>query len=212
MINVVIVDDHALFRLGTRAALSLPSAGINVLFEADNGVRLFRRLKKNQLPQMLLLDIIMPEMSGLEVAIKMREQYPTVKLLMLSSESDATVIMQLLDVGVDGFVSKSAPQAELIEAIHAVANGENYFGSNVSDIIKKVHISQNSSTLSSLTLREQEILNLIVHGNSVKEISAHLCLSPRTVETHKSNIYRKMGFCSLIDLVRYAVNQGLIPL
>ena len=161
---------------------------------------------------MLLLDIIMPEMSGLEVAIKMREQYPTVKLLMLSSESDATVIMQLLDVGIDGFVSKSAPQAELIEAIHAVANGENYFGSHISDIIKKVHISQHSTTLSFLTLREQEILNLIVHGNSVKEISEHLCLSPRTVETHKSNIYKKMGFCSLIDLVRYAVNQGLISL
>lgn len=209
MIKLFIVDDHALFRLGTITYLSKHSTTIKVVGEAENGLDLFYQLNMmEELPQILLLDVVMPDMSGIDVLKRLRVEYPNIQALLFSAETSFEVLSQLIDIGINGFISKSAPFQDLIGAIHTVAAGGTYFGSDIARLIHSV--SMIKQTIDSLTEREQQIMELAAKGFTAKEIANKLFINIRTVDTHKNNIFKKMGFKSSVELVKFALKYGII--
>lgn len=211
MINLFIVDDHALFRLGTKTYLSTQSKHINVVGEAENGCDLFCKLNEmEEKPQMLLLDVVMPDMSGIEVLKRVRDEYPDMLVLMFSAETSFEVISQLIDIGIDGFISKSATYHDLVGAIYTVSKGGIYLGSDIARLIHSVSIVKQS--IEALTDREREIMELAAQGFTAKDIAEQLNITIRTVDTHKNNIFRKMGFKNSAELVKFALKYGIIEL
>lgn len=209
MTTVFIVDDHALFRLGTKTFLNTQQDLIRVVGEAENGFDLFYKLKTmEELPDVLLLDIVMPDMSGIEVLIKMREEYPEVKVLMFSAETSFEVLSKLMDIGIDGFISKASPYNDLVGAILTVAEGATYLGGDIAKLINRISIIRKD--ISNLTDREHQILQYAANGLSAREIAERLQINIRTVDTHKTNIFRKMGFKNSVELVHFAIRYGII--
>ncbi len=215
MTKVFIVDDHALFRLGLKGALSQQYPDITIAGEADSGAELFRLLEKDSEVDIILLDILLPGMSGIEIARRLRQDYPSIKILAISSDNSDETIKAMLDVEVDGFISKCKSSGnELMQAIRSIMDGYEYFGQDIAAIIYSIYISKNRQKELSdeLTRREREIIALCRDGLICKEIASRLNISPRTVDTHKSNIFRKVGINSTLEMVQYALRQGIITL
>ena len=212
MINVILVDDHALFRLGVKGALEGKCPDVCIVGEADSGEALFRLLETTT-ADILLLDICLPDMSGIEIALRLRKHYPVMKILAVSAENTADVVRALLDAGINGFVSKrqSSPD-ELAEAIHSIMDGLEYFGKDIAAIIYSIYVSKKKTTevTPEFTEREREIIVLCREGLSCKQIAERLCISPRTVDTHKTNIFKKLGISNTMEMVQYAFKQGII--
>ena len=208
--NVFIVDDHQLFRMGTRLALN-GKMGIEIAGEAASGKELFAALEK-QTPDIILLDIMLPDMSGVEIARKLKQEKPEIKVLMLSAEDPKTVIEEILEIGVEGYISKASPMEEVEYAIASVMNDLEYFGRDISKIIYEVITSKKKQTAEqpSFTPRELEIIQLCCDGFLSKEIAFRLEISYRTVENHKNNIFRKLGINNRVELAKYAIKYQLI--
>ena len=207
MITVFIVDDHSLFRLGTRYFLENNNLPVKVLGEADSGYDLFVKLKQlKELPQMILLD-----MSGVEVLEKLRELYPQIKVLVLSSETAFATINKMMNIGIEGFISKAAPYHDLVGAIISISEDVPYFGCDISRIINSVGAIKGGVTIAP-TAREREVMLYAALGLSGKEIADKMNISLRTVDKHKNNIFTKFGFKTSIDMVNFAVHHGIIKL
>ena len=207
MITVFIVDDHSLFRLGTRYFLENNNLPVRVLGEADSGYDLFVKLKQlKELPQMILLD-----MSGVEVLEKLRELYPQIKVLVLSSETAFATINKMMNIGIEGFISKAAPYHDLVGAIISISEDVPYFGCDISRIINSVGAIKGGVTIAP-TAREREVMLYAALGLSGKEIADKMNISLRTVDKHKNNIFTKFGFKTSIDMVNFAVHHGIIKL
>lgn len=214
MPKVIIVDDHTLFRLGVKGALAKNSANIKIVGEADCGEALFQLLDAIH-PDIILLDLHLPDMSEIEIITRLRREYSDIKILVISAENTADTIEPLLEIGIDGFISKQQSTAtELPEAITTIMNGMEYFGKDIAAIIYKVYISKKKTAkiTSEFTEREQEIINLCHCGLQSKEIADRLHISPRTVETHKNNIFKKLGINNTMEMVRYAMEHGIIEM
>lgn len=214
MPNVIIVDDHALFRLGIKGALARNNADINIVGEADSGTSLFSLLEMIE-PDMILLDLRLPDMAEKEIVTRLRKDYPGIKILIVSAENAAETIEPLLEIGIDGFISKQQSTGkELPEAITTIMDGMEYFGKDIAAIIYNVYVSKKKTTkiTSEFTEREQEIINLCHSGLQSKEIANRLHISPRTVETHKNNIFKKLGINNTMEMVRYAMEHGIIEM
>lgn len=214
MIKLIIVEDHALFRLGLKAALASKKSEISIIGEAEDGKSLFALLKTGR-PDIILLDIILPDISGVEIARRLRKDYPEIKILVLSSENSASTVQTLIDIGIDGFISKrQSASDELVEAIESVMNGFEYFGKDIAAIIYNVYVSKKRTekALSPFTDREKEIIALCKEGLLCKEIADRLCISPRTVDAHKNNIFKKLGINSALELTLYALKHDIISL
>ena len=207
MITVFIVDDHSLFRLGTRYFLENNNLPVKVLGEADSGYDLFVKLKQlKELPQMILLD-----MSGVEVLEKLRELYPQIKGLVLSSETAFATINKMMNIGIEGFISKAAPYHDLVGAIISISEDVPYFGCDISRIINSVGAIKGGATVAP-TAREREVMLYAASGLSGKEIADKMNISLRTVDKHKNNIFTKFGLKTSIDMVNFAVHHGIIKL
>lgn len=215
MARVALVDDHALFRLGIKTALSMGHEHHEVVIEAGTGAELFERLEKT-VPDLLLLDLILPDMDGRKIAQRMRTEYPGVKILILSSESSMDTIAELVDIGIDGFIAKDGAQRDLPDAIRTIMDGEQFFGSKISAILHDMMYgsgkSQTQEVREQFSTRELQVLELCCEGKPTKIISEEMGISPRTVETHKAHIFTKLGINNVVELVRYAVQHGLIAL
>ena len=212
MITVFIVDDHSLFRLGTRYFLENNNLPVKVLGEADSGYDLFVKLKQlKELPQVILLDILMPDMSGVEVLEKLRELYPQIKVLVLSSETAFATINKMMNIGKEGFISKAAPYHDLVGAIISISEDVPYFGCDISRIINSVGAIKGGVTIAP-TAREREVMLYAASGLSGKEIANKMNISLRTVDKHKNNIFAKFGFKTSMDMVNFAVHHGIIKL
>ncbi|MCF0190162.1 MAG: response regulator transcription factor [Marinilabiliaceae bacterium] len=210
MIDIILVDDHDLFRMGTTMALG-NAKGINVVAQAASGKEFFEALQSlpNE-PTMALLDIILPDLSGVEIARRLRAEHPDMLILMLSAETAESVILELTEIGVDGFVSKNSPTEEIIEAINTIVEGGTYFAKDIARLIRDVC---NASELRvELSEREQDIIRLCCDGMHARDIADKLCISIRTVDTHKTNIFRKLGIDSSMSLMRFALRRGIIHL
>ncbi len=224
-INIVIVDDHELYRLGEKAVITEKLPQVTILAEYGSGQELLVHLENGVCPDIILLDIVMPGISGIETAEIVREKYPHIKIIMLSSEVAPEVINTLIDIGVNGYLSKLAVKEDLAKAILAVYDNNLYYGQDISRIIYDMYIAQSvnkpkqKSKLFStknktklLTDKEESVVKLLCEGLPTKIIADKLSISKRTVETHKYNSMQKLGFHSTIELVKYAIREGIIVL
>ena len=210
MINIIITDDHKIVREGLTALLNSVET-INIIDEAPNGLILQHKLK-TQAPDLILLDIGMPVMDGIEAAKAVKTNHPDVKILVLTTYAEQAKIKKMLKIGVDGYVLKDSGKAALLNAIQTVYEGRKYYDQRVTEeIMNSYQTKKRSSARSiSLTKREKEITKLIATGQSTKEISETLFISPLTVDTHRKNIFSKLGINKAAALVQYAIKEGLI--
>ena len=212
VINIIIVDDHRLFRMGLRNTLTYACSGITVAGEADSGEALFA-LPALADADLVLLDINLPGMGGAEIARRLRRDYPALKILAISAENDNNTVQTMLEAGIDGFISKQRSDAnELNQAIHSVMNCEDYFGRDIAAIIYDVYVAKKKTTAVTpeFSERERDIILLCREGLLCKEIAERLGLSINTINTHKKNIYQKLGINNTMEMVRYAMANGII--
>jgi len=213
--RVLIADDHSVIRSGVRQLLEA-QAGIEVCCEATTGVEAVEYVKKGK-PDMVLLDLTMPEMNGLDAARQIREISPNTDILVLSMHYTEEIAREVLRSGARGYMLKSDANAELVTAVNRVRRGEQYFTGCLSATMAEsfAQTKANSSEDSviagtSLTPREAEIIQLLAQGKSNKEAAAVLGVSTRTVESHRNHIMKKMEFESFSDMVRFAIRKSLV--
>ena len=208
-ISILIADDHALMRDGLRAILER-EPGLRVAGVAADGheaVREARRL----LPDIVIMDIVMPELSGIEAAAQIRDHCEPTKVIILSMHSTVEHIFRVLQAGALGYVLKESAGAEVVQAIRSVHNGNRYLSKKVSDVVVDGYVREHraSSPVESLSPREHQVLLLVVDGKSSAEIASALNLSPKTVETYRGRLMEKLRVENLTGLVKFALQHGL---
>lgn len=201
IIRLVIVDDHSLVRDGLRARLSVV-AGLQVIGEAASGAQALL-LAEAEGPDLMLVDVGMRGMNGIELATLLRERHPAIRVLMLSMYDNREYVLSAMRAGARGYVLKESPTEEIIAAISAVWAGGNYFSAQVASLV-----AHGAAPVSQLTGREHEVLLLLAHGRSNKWVAKELDISVRTVETHRLSLRRKLGVDSASDLLKIAVTNG----
>ena len=201
MVRLVIVDDHSLVRDGLRARLSVV-AGLQVIGEAASGAEALA-LASALAPDLMLVDVGMRGMNGIELATALRQQHPAIRVLMLSMYDNREYVLSAIRAGARGYVLKESPTEEIIAAIGVVCAGGNYFSAQVSSLVL-----QSGTAPPQLTAREHEVLLLLAHGRSNKLVARQLDISVRTVETHRLSLRRKLGVDSASELLKIAVTYG----
>lgn len=211
-INICIVDDHAIFRDGLKSVL-MQIESFNIVFEAETGMEFLKQLNEF-VPDIVLMDISMPEMDGIEATEKALIKHPALKIITLSSFSDHIYYYKMIKAGVQGFVLKKSGKEELEKAIKDVFNGNNYFPQDIlrNLIFKISHEGQKNIQDSNLVLskRETEVLQLICNGNTNSEIAEQLHISPKTVDNHRTNLLQKTATKNSAHLVMFAIKNHLI--
>ena len=209
-IRVLVVDDHAILREGLRALLGYYD-DVEVVGEAQDGAESLARVRE-LLPDVVLMDIAMPGMNGLEATRQIRAQFPETRVLILTQHEDPQYVLPLLQAGASGFVSKRALGTDLINAVRVVAKGETFlYPTAATAVVEEMRRrSEGGATApESLTPRELEILKHIVAGQTNAQIAAALSISIKTVEWHRTNLMSKLDVHSVADLVRYAMEHEL---
>ena len=211
-IRIIIADDHQILLEGLKA-LILKQKDMEVIGSFANGRLAFEALSSLQ-PDIALVDINMPEMDGHELTLKIKKEFPSVAVIVLSMYDDAGHMIELIEAGASGYLLKNNSDKELIEAIRAVIQGKSYFSSEVSQKITDLALQQqkrmDEPPQPKLTDRELEILKLISKEMSNAEIAAALFISERTVETHRKNMLRKTNNKSILGLMKYAMEQNML--
>ncbi len=210
--KIAIVDDHKIVRDGIKLMV-FGEKNIKIIFEADNAKTLFEKLKNNNI-DLLVLDISMPDMTGIEITEKLTNENPEIKILILSANDDGNTILSVVEKGAKGFLSKNTSKDEFLKAINLICNNEEYFGDSISKTIYNIFIkkTKNKKNDDLLSNREIEIIKYFSEGMTYIEIGKKLFISPRTVETHKRNIMKKLNLATSVDLVKYAIKNNIITL
>ena len=214
-IKVLIVDDHMLVRDGIKALLALAS-DIEVVGEAANGLDAIKKAKET-CPDVILMDLAMPVMGGLEATHKIRRECPGSKILALTQYDDSDYVIPVIEAGAQGFVTKMSAFSELTTAIHAVYRGESYLSPTAAAaLIEEIHTKSTSDSerdvYQQLTEREREILKLLVEGHTAKEIAEILILSPKTVEWYRTSLMEKLHIHNKLDLIKFAIRRKMISI
>ena len=207
--NIAILDDHELIRVGLCATLQgLPHT---VTINTGNADDFFNKLLEGVPCDLVLLDIIMPGTTGIEVAQRLRAEYPDVKIIIVSVDTKEYIVTRLMQIGIDGFVSKNGPLEEVKAAIESVEEGVPYYGRDLAVLVRDIvdaRLDKKSSAL--LTKRELEIIEACCSGMLGKEIAEKFHISLRAVNSHKTNIFNKLGLSSSVEMVRFALEHGII--
>jgi DNA-binding NarL/FixJ family response regulator len=212
--TIVIADAHSLLRAGLKILLE-SEAGFEVVGEANNGRDTIQRVIELK-PDLLITELSLPGLSGIDVVRVIRDRYPAVKTLMLTMHNGEDQIRASLDVGVNGFVLKDATQSELIRAARQVLDGKAYLSQEITDKLVSIYIRsgvkrRNSSQLwDSTTQRERQVLKLIAEGHTNKSMAEQLALSVKTVEKHRANLMKKLDLSSVPELTKYAIRKGVV--
>jgi len=216
-IKVILADDHQLVRDGIRSLIR-DAKNIEVIEEASDGYELLEKLKTTK-PDIIVLDISMPRLSGIDAIKKIKEEFPSVKVLVLSMFTSEEYIFNAIKAGARGYLPKNTSKKELLEAIYSIHAGNEYFSESISNIILKSYIKKVKSnddysgkTQNVLSSRELEILTLFAEGNTNQEIAEKLFISIRTVESHKNHIMQKLELKTTVDLVKFAIKNNIIQL
>ncbi|MBN1338820.1 MAG: response regulator transcription factor [Bacteroidales bacterium] len=215
-IKVILVDDHRIVRQGIRILLSM-YADIEITGEARNGDELFEILPHLS-AGVILLDISMPGLSGIEIARRLKKDYPDIAVIILTANTGEDNIYEAVRAGAKGFIPKDSGHTDIVTAIRKVQAGEEYFADSVAQTVLKAFVRMAreggadtpGNERQEITPREKEIIIHIFEGLSYKEIGARLNISVRTVETHKNNIMKKLGLRSLADLMKYALRNNIV--
>ena len=205
----MIIDDHPVFVIGLKGLLKDMSE-MEVVDTAYDGHEAVMKIAAQQ-PDIVLLDVMMPEMDGIEVTEAVHRYSPETRILILSSTHNMQTISKLVEKGIDGFVSKDAPAAEIRDAVSCCLNGTGYYGTDIANIIERVHTSRNVAN-DLFTPRELDVIRLSCEGLQYKEIAERLGNSTKTVDAIKSSIFRKLGINNTTELVLYAIRNGLITI
>jgi len=212
-IKVLLADDHKIFRDGLRTLIE--KEGMEVVGEAENGRKAIKQTEK-LVPNVIVMDVSMPDMNGIEATRKIIAGAPGVKVIALSMHSDRRFVLGMLEAGASGYLLKDCAFGELATAINQVLTGNTYLSPQIADVVVKGYLNKGADAAASggavLTSREREILQLIAEGLTAKEIAAHVFLSIKTIETHRRNIMQKLNMKSTADLTKYAIREGLVSL
>ncbi|WP_298761408.1 response regulator transcription factor [uncultured Psychroserpens sp.] len=207
IIKILIVDDHQLFIDGIKSILS-KSIDIETIGEANNGLEVLKLLEGGLQPDVILTDIRMPIMDGTTLTKTLSKEYPKLKVLALSMFDQTVDVIEMLEAGANGYVTKNVDKSELDLAIHTVVKGDYFFSANLpKDIQDWFHNESIPPDNQLLTKREIEILQLIVKGRTSLQMAKHLSLSKYTIDTHRKNIHKKLGIKSNTGLVNYALKN-----
>ena len=210
-IKLVLADDHAVVRAGIKAMLE-GLGGIDIVGQATNGREAFALVEQHQ-PQLLLMDISMPEMNGLEATARVVKDFPNVRVIILSMHTSEEYVWKALQAGATGYLLKDAEPAELDLAIKTVLSGQTYLTASVSKQVVEAYMQRmggESTVADVLTPRQREVLQLIAEGKALKEIAQILHVSVKTVETHRTLLMDRLNIHDTAGLVRYAMRRGLI--
>ena len=210
MISVLVADDHGIVREGLVRLLEADPE-IRVCAQAADGREVLEQAARER-PDVVILDITMPNLGGLETLERLRIAYPSVKVILLSVHGDPPFVQSAVSLGAEGYLLKNGPAREVLEAIHAVMRGESYFSPPVArEIVDQLRTPQRSGDpFLMLSCREREVLHQIAEGLSAKEIASQLRISAKTVDAHRTSVLRKLGLRKATELVRYALRHGLV--
>ncbi len=210
--RIVLADDHVLIRHGIRNIITRETH-LEIAGEVEDGEELLVYLEKD-LPELVILDISMPKINGVELTRMLKIKYPLLKILMLTMHKSKQFFYQAMSVGADGYLVKSDSDRELLLAIEKISNGHTYISPYLLDDFTedalKAYRKREAGTLSVLTRREKQILAMVVDGHTTREMAAKLNLSPRTIDHHRSNLLKKFKMKNSVDLVKYAVRHGYV--
>ncbi len=213
--RVLIADDHKIFREGLKALLE-SREGIQVLGEAENG-RTLTKMTRQLRPDLVIIDVAMPEMNGIEATRQLREIDAGIKVLALSMHSDSRFVTQMLKAGANGYLLKDCAFNELAEAIQTVFQNRVYLSPGITDLVVKAYLENSADEADpdkpgALTAREREILQLVAEGKNTQEIADLLNFSGKTVDTHRRQIMKKLDLHSIAELTKYAIREGITVL
>lgn len=212
--TIVLADDHPVVRRGLRDLLEA-AREFEVVGEAADGLETVR-LVESVKPHVLVLDLMMPGLNGLEVTRQVRQRMPQTRVVILSMHATEAYLMEALRHGADGYVLKDASVADLVQAVREVAAGRRYLSPSLTPLAIEAYVEKARSAPPSgyetLTTREREVFQLAAEGLTSAEIATRLSISSRTAETHRANLMRKLGLRTQTDLIRYAIRRGIIPI
>lgn len=209
--RVLLADDHALVRAGIRALLESMD-GVTVVAEAGNGSEVLELARAHR-PDIVLLDISMPGLGGLEASVQLKQELPEVRVVMLSMHANEEYVLQALRAGAAGYMLKDSATGELELALKAVMQGETYLSPPISKQVVEGYVQRVGSeqpAADNLTPRQRQVLQLIAEGHSTKEIAYRLELSVKTVETHRAQLMERLHIRDIAGLVKYAIRNGIV--
>lgn len=213
-IRVILSDDHNIIREGLAAILQ-KHPDIEVIAQASDG-RSTVRLTRELMPDVVVIDVTMPELNGIEATRQIKSEHNNVKIIALSIHSNKQFIIEMLKAGASGYLLKDCVSDDLAYAIRSVADGQNYLSPQIARIVITNYMNNietlKNSVFSILTYREREVLQLLAEGKSTKQIASILNLSIKTIETHRQHITKKLNINNIAELTKYAIKEGLTPL
>jgi DNA-binding NarL/FixJ family response regulator len=214
-IRVLIVDDHTLVRDGIRSLLAL-TADIEIVGEAANGREALEEVRR-LMPDIVLMDLAMPVMGGLEATRRIRREFPATKVLALTQYDDSEYVIPVIEAGARGFVTKMSSSSELASAIQAVHRGDSYLSHSaaaalVDECQQKTVVEGEQDPYWQLTDREREVLKLVAEGHTAREIAEMLVVSPKTVEWYRTSLMKKLNIHGKTDLIKFAIRKRVITL
>ena len=216
-VKLAVVDDHTLFRKGLISLIEFAGDNYEILFEADNGIDLQKKIDSVNLPDIVLLDINMPEMDGFETAVWLKKHYPPVKILAISMMVKEEAIVGMLKLGVNGFLSKDVEPEQLRDALEAIINKGFYYtdfitGNLVHSLQHEGNEDLRSMAINSISDREMEFLHLACSEMTYHEIASKMFLSPKTIDGYRNSLFEKLEVKSRVGLAIYAIKNGIVKL
>jgi DNA-binding NarL/FixJ family response regulator len=211
--RVLIADDHPLIRSGLRALLARES-DFEVVGEAADGYQALELVEQLK-PDVVMLDVSMPRLNGIDVAQKISEKTPSTRIIIVSIHSDEGYVLRALKAGAKGYLLKASPEGDILNAVRAVAAGQAYLSPEISRLLVEEYVREMrfrgvEDSYDLLSIREKEILQLLASGSTNRQVAELIHVSLATVETHRTNIFQKLGIHSLPELILYAVRKGLL--
>ena len=212
-IKVLIADDNQLFR-EILAKLFKDATDIEIVAQAEDGLEVLEKVRLSK-PDIVLMDIAMPRLNGMDTTLALLKNFPDIKTIALTTHDEKAYIKGMLEAGAWGYLLKNCKYDQLVDAIVQVYNGKKYISTDVTEIIIQDYLKQDSqgtTKLPKLTERESEVLTLLAEGKSIREISEALFISIKTVGSHKENIFEKLEFENMTQLIKFAIKNGIISL
>jgi DNA-binding NarL/FixJ family response regulator len=209
-IRILLADDHQIVRDGLKTLLE-KQADMQVVGEAQDGRAAVDQARALS-PQVVIMDIAMPDLNGVDATRQIKGESPEVKVIALSMQSDGPIVRRMLQAGASAYMLKDCASEELVKAVRTVMRGGTYLSDGVQNVVVKQLTSPEPTTTSPLTPKEREVLQLLAEGKTTKEIAASLFLSPKTVDTHRQHIMDKLEIRSIAELTKYAIREGLTSL